>query len=232
MNGDWRSAVRGARAILFDFDGTLAPNLDLPDLRRRVLAMTAAQGVPAHVVADCYIVEAVDAATAWLQRHDRGRAEAFHHEAHRFIADFEVAAARETQPFPEIPPALSALRDARKRLGVITRNCRAAVQAAFPHLNDYCHSVLTRDDVAHLKPDPRHLQQALSALGCGAGDAIMVGDGQLDMRLGRAAGVYCIGVLTGSSDAERLAAAGADAVLCRAATLAEAAGEAGATVKL
>ena len=39
--------------------------------------------------------------------------------------------------------------------GVVTRNCRDAVARMFPDLDDYCGSVLTRDDVAHLKPDIR-----------------------------------------------------------------------------
>ena len=33
-------------AVLFDFDGTLVPNLDLADLRRGVTAMAIAEGVP------------------------------------------------------------------------------------------------------------------------------------------------------------------------------------------
>jgi phosphoglycolate phosphatase-like HAD superfamily hydrolase len=41
----------------------------------------------------------------------------------------------------------------------------------------------------------------------------MVGDWALDMRAGRELNMRCIGVLTGSNDAEALAAAGADEVL-------------------
>ena len=33
-------------AVLFDFDGTLAPNLDLADMRRQVVDLTIAAGVP------------------------------------------------------------------------------------------------------------------------------------------------------------------------------------------
>jgi phosphoglycolate phosphatase-like HAD superfamily hydrolase len=80
--------------------------------------------------------------------------------------------------------------------------------------------VLTRDDVTHLKPDVRHLQQALDELRQPPAEAVMVGDGRLDMQIGRALGLYCVGVLTGSSDAQGLLAAGADVVLPRAAMLA------------
>ena len=74
---------------------------------------------------------------------------------------------------------------------------------------------MARDDVAHLKPDPRHLESCLQALGCAPGGAVMVGDGQLDMRSGRELAMHCVGVLTGSGDAETLFAAGAHRVIAQ-----------------
>jgi phosphoglycolate phosphatase len=218
----WEHRVRAAGAILFDFDGTLAPNLDLPDLRRRVVELTLAEGVPEEAFAGHYIVEIIESAGAWLQNLDPSRAARYHTQGHRLITDFEVAAARGTRPFPDVPQALNTLRRHAKALGVVTRNCRAAVTEVFPDLNAYCQSVLTRDDVRHLKPDVRHLRQALDELRQPAASAVMVGDGQLDMRFGKALGLYCVGVLTGSSDVNTLLAAGADVVLPRASLLAQA----------
>ena len=56
-------------AVLFDFDGTLAPNLDLPDMRRQVLELTQTLDVPSSVYEDKYIVEIIDAACTWLNKH-------------------------------------------------------------------------------------------------------------------------------------------------------------------
>jgi phosphoglycolate phosphatase len=218
----WEHRVRTAGAILFDFDGTLAPNLDLPDLRRRVVELTLGEGVPEEAFAGHYIVEIIESASAWLHTLDPPRAARYHAQGHRLITDFEIAAARGTRPFPDVPPALAALRRHAKALGVVTRNCRAAVAEVFPDLDAYCQSVLTRDDVRHLKPDVRHLRQALDELRQPAANAVMVGDGQLDMRIGKALGLYCVGVLTGSSGEQALLAAGADVVLPRAAVLAQA----------
>ena len=47
------------KGILFDFDGTLVPNLDLADMRRQIAAMATAAGVPDAVHADLYIVEII-----------------------------------------------------------------------------------------------------------------------------------------------------------------------------
>ena len=49
------------KGILFDFDGTLVPNLDLADMRRQIAAMANAAGVPEAVHEDLYIVEIIEA---------------------------------------------------------------------------------------------------------------------------------------------------------------------------
>lgn len=202
-------------AILFDFDGTLAPNLDLPDMRRQVIALTETHGVPTEVYADHYIVEIIDAAAAWLSREDPQRATAYAASAHQLITDFELDAARVTQPFPGVEEMLVTLASAGWRLGVVTRNCRAAVLEVCPELPALVDGLFARDDVRYLKPDPRHLESCLDALGCAPEQALMVGDGQLDMRSGRELNMHCVGVLTGSSDADSLLAAGAHRVISR-----------------
>ena len=95
----------------------------------------------------------------------------------------------------------------------MTRNCRAAVLTMFPDMDDFIDCLHARDDVDHLKPDPRHLQDNLDALGVGASSAVMVGDGALDMQAGKALNMRCVGVLTGSNDRPALTEAGATNVL-------------------
>ncbi len=202
-----------SRAILFDFDGTLAPNLDLPDMRRQVIALTRTYQVPDQVFADNYIVEIIDAAALWLGGTQPDTAKRYAREAHGLITDFEMSAARETAPFPGMAQKLTSLRASGWRLGVVTRNCRAAVLAVFPDILKFVDVVKARDDVEHLKPDPRHLESCLTALACPAEKAVMVGDGHLDMRSGRELNMYCVGVLSGSGDAEGLTAAGAHTVI-------------------
>ena len=54
-------------------------------------------------------------------------------------------------------------------------------------------AIHARDDVAHLKPDPRHLMTNLQALKARPDSSIM-GDGALDMQAGKALNMHCIGV--------------------------------------
>ena len=203
-------------AVLFDFDGTLVPNLDLTDMRRQIAAMAKAAGVPDSVYDGLYIVEIIEASQAWLSNQDTAlanSAEAYAAASHQRINDIEMQAASNTAPFTAVRQVLSQLRDKGYRLGIVTRNCRAAVLTMFPDMDEYVDCLHARDDVIHLKPDPRHLQDNLDALGAEAALSVMVGDGALDMQAGQALGMRCVGVLTGSNDTHALTDAGATEVL-------------------
>ncbi len=202
-----------AACFVFDFDGTLAPNLDLPGMRRGVLAMTRAAGVPDDVFADRYIIEIIDAARGWLAQRSPETAAAYHERAHTFIVDFELEAAARLDPFPAARQLLGRLRSAGKGTAVVTRNCEQAVRNTFPDIDEHLDVLLARDNVTHYKPDPRHLGRALELLAEDAERSVMIGDGQMDMRLGAAAGLICVGVLTGSSTESELERAGAHLVL-------------------
>ncbi len=199
--------------VLFDFDGTLAPNLDLPDMRRQVIELTRQAGVPDHIFEGCYIVEIIDAAQAYLASNDAHAAEAYAATAHRRILDIEMAAARETRVFDFTRPVLQAASTAGCRTAVVTRNCAPAVELTFPDWQQYTHALFARDQVQRLKPDPAHFHTALAAINATPGHAAIVSDGAMDMRTGRDVGLLCVGVLTGSTDAQALLAAGAHLIL-------------------
>ncbi|MCZ6711577.1 MAG: HAD family hydrolase [Gammaproteobacteria bacterium] len=202
-----------AQAFIFDFDGTLAPNLNLVDMRRQVIALTAGRGVPNDEFEHLFIVEIIEAATSWLADNDPVAANAYHATAHGLITDFELAAAAKAEPFPGVREMLGELKSNGKRLGVVTRNCEPAVRTVFHDIDDFCETVLARDNAEFLKPDLRHVTQALSILGVAPQHAAMIGDGQMDMRVGKQLGMLCVGVLSGSSSLERLRDAGADLIL-------------------
>ena len=202
------------QAILFDFDGTLAPNLDLADMRRQVVAIAAATQTPDTVYADLYIVEIITATSAWMRgQNQHKQADEFEATSNQRIIDIEIAAAKTTNLFPQARSKLIALREQNIKLGIVTRNCRAAVLQMFPDLNNYIDALHARDDTVHLKPDVRHLQANLDAINCSAQHSAMVGDGALDMQAGKDLNMYCIGVLSGSNDAQALLNAGANEVL-------------------
>lgn len=203
---------RAVEAVLFDFDGTLVPCLDLPALRRAVVALAGEHGVPSATLDGLYILEAVTAAGGWLQAHG-GDAGTWQSAAETLIQDTELAAAAGTQPFPGVRELLGRLRARGTRIGVVTRNCEAAVRQMLHDVDVLTDAFVPRERAHRLKPDPEHLRQCLAMLDCVPRHAVMVGDGAMDMQVGRALDLFCVGVTSGVNDAAALTQAGAHAVL-------------------
>ena len=207
-------------AILFDYDGTLAVlNLDFAAMRRQLLAFTVAQGIAHQELHGFDILEMLDWATAWLRQRHPEQAVRYAREAEQLIQNIEVEAARSSGLLPGVPELLVALRQEQIGVGIVTRNCDAAVRVTFPHIDTYCQAFVPRDRVTQVKPHPAHLQAALDCLGTTPERALMVGDGAMDIQAGKALGMFSIGVLSGSSPRAKLLAQGADLVLASAADL-------------
>lgn len=214
------AAPRSFKAIVFDFDGTLAElNIDFSGMRAVLLELIARYGIPTEGMTNLHILEMIEAAANRLAHHSPDEASSFSRIAHALITRIEVEAASRGTLFAGTKPLLTELGHRSIRIGVVTRNCRAAVSKAFPDIDRYCHAVLTRDDTERIKPHPEHLTTALSLLGALPADAAMVGDHPLDIQLGRQTGTYTIGVLSGHSTREALVGAGADLVLPDASSL-------------
>jgi len=207
-------------AILFDYDGTLAiPNLDFAAMRRQLLTFTVAQGISPQELHGLDILEMLDWATAWLRQHAPEQAVRYAREAEQLIQDIEVEAAHRSGLLPGVPELLAVLQQERIGIGIVTRNCDAAVRVTFPHIDTYCQAFMPRHRVTQVKPHPAHLQAALDCLGTTPERALMVGDGAMDIQAGKALGMFSIGVLSGNTPGATLLAHGADVVLASVADL-------------
>ena len=157
------SALVGSlRAIVFDFDGTLAhTRIDFALMRRRIEEHIRGWGLWDPSLAQAgYVLELVDAAARRLDGFAERRA-AYLAEAAAILEDIEMQGCVEAEPFPGVQEAMMQLADCGYPLGIITRNCRRAVEAVLRR-HPLPHQVLlTRDDVAKVKPDPFHLLRAL-----------------------------------------------------------------------
>jgi HAD superfamily hydrolase (TIGR01509 family) len=69
--------------------------------------------------------------------------------------------------------------------------------------------IVTRDQVAHAKPDPDLFLEAAARLGVPIGDSIVVGDSVWDMLAARRARALGVGLLSGGYGQEELERAGA-----------------------
>jgi len=207
------------RAVVFDFDGTLAEtNINFALMRERVLEVAARWGLADRLNPRRYILEIVDDAAALLSADDAVRLRA---EAAEAMVQVELMTTSTAEPFPGVPETLVRLRASGRRVGIITRNCRVGVASVIERHPLEHEVLLTRDDVARVKPDPEHLHLALQALGVPAAEALMVGDHPTDIETGKAAGSFTAGVLTAKTTREEFGEWGADLVLDSAAQVAD-----------
>lgn len=129
-------------------------------------------------------------------------------------AEVEAAASAETTigAFDMVAACLATGRP----LAIVSNNSAAAIDAYLGRRDRarYFAAVVGRGEHPDLlKPNPAPVVQALQALKVAPDAAVLVGDSATDVAAARAAGVACVGYANKPGKAERLAAAGADAIV-------------------
>jgi phosphoglycolate phosphatase len=206
--------LQGMRAVVFDFDGTLAiANIDFALMRRRLDGLVERYGLDPHDLEHLYMLEMIDAAAAELGQAGDSRGARFYREAHDVIVALESAYARSSGMLPGAVAALQTLRQRGFKVGVVTRNSASAVRTICPLIDSLCDVFLPREAVRFVKPHPEHLQCALEGLRISAHQAMMVGDAPIDIAAGKALGLKTIAVLTGGHRREALLASQPDLIL-------------------
>jgi phosphoglycolate phosphatase len=204
----------GIRAFVFDFDGTLAvPNIDFGLMRRQVDTIAECFGVDPGRFKHLYILEMIEHVRTQLVQTDGAAGAGFYRQAHASILALEIECARQGGMLPGAIEVLQVLRQQHFKVGVVTRNSESAVRTICSAIDTLCDSFLPRDAVRFVKPHPEHLQRALEQLQVSARQAVMVGDGPLDITAGKALGLKTVAVLTGGDRHEALLASEPDLIL-------------------
>ncbi len=211
MTGNIATSIR---AVVFDFDGTLAETrIDFPRMRSLIIEHLKDWGLFEE---GCdhgrYILEIVQWAKEKLADRPADQ-ERYAAEARQIMEGVELDSCARARPFCGVPQALARLADCGYRVAIITRNCRAGVQAVMDRYHLHHEVLLTRDDVSEVKPHPTHLLVALDKLQVAPPQAAMVGDHPTDIECAKAAGAVAIGVLTDRTTREQHLEAGADLVV-------------------
>jgi phosphoglycolate phosphatase len=185
------------RAILFDFDFTLADST--AGAVECVNHALLASGFPA---ADW---EAIRRSVAYplpevLARltgvEDGAAAAAF---AQAFITRADEVMAPLTALFAGVVPAVSELRDRGLKTGIVSTKFRYRIQAILANhdAGDLFDVIVGGEDVRQHKPHPECLQRALARLNLRPDQALYVGDHPVDGRAAEAAGVPFVFVRSG-----------------------------------
>jgi phosphoglycolate phosphatase len=137
------------------------------------------------------------------------------HYRDRFVAQRAGGAEAHAPLYPGARDALERLTARPDTLlGVATGKARRGLDHVFA-IHGLARFFATAQTADHhpSKPHPSMLFAALAETGCEAAAAVMVGDTEFDMAMGRAAGLATVGVAWGYHPRARLLAAGADLVI-------------------
>ena len=202
------------KAIIFDFDGTLAElNIDFSLMREQIFNLLSRYGIEEKAVQEKYLLEIIDEVYQILWKKSPSAAETFYRQSHHILHEVEMEAAEKGRLIPGTEAALKSLRKKGIIVGIITRNCEEAVRKVFPDIDDFCDIFVSRNSVKKVKPHPDHLTYVMKSLKISGEESVMVGDHVIDIQAGKRAGMESIGVLTGRTKKEEFEKAGADYIL-------------------
>jgi len=194
----------GWRAVLFDWDGTLADTAALS--LRTYAALFESFGIPfgpaefARTYSPNWYLT-FEAMGLPRERWDEADA--------RWLELY----ARETAGLlPGASQGLRRLRERGVRQGLVTSGTRSRIEADLARLAlvDFFGVVVCGGDTPNRKPHPEPLLVALDHLGVAPSEAAYVGDSPEDVEMARAAGVYCVGIPGGFPNREALEASRPD----------------------
>jgi phosphoglycolate phosphatase len=206
--------LHAIKAVIFDFDGTLAVlNIDFSSMRERVFDLMRRYRIKEEAVQEKYLLEIIDEVYQILWKRNPSGAETFYQESHDILHEVEMKAAEKGRLIPGAAGTLKRLMEKGIKVGIITRNCEDAVRKIFPDINDFCDVFVSRNSVKKVKPHPDHLTHVMKSLKISGKEGVMVGDHMIDIQAGKRVGMKTIGVLTGRTKKEEFEKSGADYIL-------------------
>jgi HAD superfamily hydrolase (TIGR01509 family) len=207
------------KAVIFDLDGTIVNfNLDYKTVRALIKGYLMNRGVPIEILSvKESVFEMLGKVEIWAR--NSGKSEDFLDEIRRealaTTEGYEVEAAGRTSLFSGVIDTLKALRAMDLKIGLCTINSEKSVNRILERFGiaTLFDVTISRNQVKHVKPDPEHLEAALTIIGVSPEETVVVGDSRVDMQSAKRLGAIAVGLPTGVSSIGQLMDAGADYVV-------------------
>ena len=187
------AARRAIRAVLFDFDGTLADTA--ADLGAAVNRLRTERGLPALSVGE--VRAYASSGARGLLRVGLGLLpgdQAYEDMREAFLAHYDAHLCVDTRLFPGIAELIGQLGARGLAWGIVTNKATRFTAQLVSALGIAPNCVVCGDTTPHSKPHPAPLLHAASALALGPGQCCYVGDDLRDVQAARAAGMRSIAV--------------------------------------
>ena len=203
------------KACIFDMDGTTVNTINsIAYFANNALKKA---GLPA-IETDTYKVMVGNGAKVLVERMIKnvGADEKYFDEVSReYNTTYDNDFLYLTEPYEGILDMLKALKDMGVKVTILSNKPHATAvkvsDALFSdNLVDICYGA--REGIA-LKPDPAGVFEIMNELGVKAEVCVYIGDTSTDMKTGKGANLYTVGVLWGFRDRQELESSGADAII-------------------
>jgi N-acetyl-D-muramate 6-phosphate phosphatase len=176
------------RAILFDFDGTLADTA--PDLAGAANDMRQARGLalvdygmlrPQASLGARGLISAAFNITPQDAQYEALREE--------FLQRYEARLTQQSVLFAGVTSMLERIEAGALPWGIVTNKAKRYAQPLVQAFGLQPQTLVCGDTTAYTKPHPEPLLHAARQLGCAAQDCVYVGDDLRDVQAGQAAGM-------------------------------------------
>lgn len=203
--------------FLFDFDGTIADSGDAATLATQAcfkdfdLEVPTAETVRYYmgVPIEIFIPELVEKQG---KHYSAEQFEAMYDSFRRHYGEIEQET---TTLFPQMKDTLTALKDAGKKLFIVSSKASTSLKRNLKTLGiaDLFDDLIGSDQVEHYKPAPDGVLMVIEKYHLDKSESVMIGDAKYDLQMGKAAGVKTCGCLWDTFDAQLLKAENPDFLL-------------------
>lgn len=179
------------KAILFDFDGTLANTLPVCDVAfQHVFRKFDGRELSSAEVRVMFGPSETGIIRKNLKYADKDEA------IEQYYAKYLAHHTELVEPNQEIHDLLLLLKEQGMKLGIVTGKARRSLDISLEALGweGLFDAIITGDDVEKPKPDPEGVLKILGQLNIAKNEAVFIGDSDADILAGIEAGVLTIGV--------------------------------------
>jgi phosphoglycolate phosphatase len=187
------------RAVLFDFDLTLADSSDaIVECTEHALRTLGCPLAPPAQIRSVIGLPLPAMFRALTGEDSEARASAF---ARHFVDRADEIMVPGTRIYPQVSGLFGVFRKHGVAVGIVSSKFRYRIEAILARagLQSHVDVIVGGEDVQRHKPDPQGLACALAQLGVPPAEAVYVGDHAVDAQAAERAGIPFVGAVSGTT---------------------------------
>ncbi len=189
------------KAVLFDLDGTLIEfKFKVKESRLAMIEWLRKNGFDtSSFSSETKTQKIIDSVRLQSNEETRASFESARRSLYEILNEFEFESLSRAKPHPGSIQLLKRLKEEQILTALVTNSGRRPVDSILGTFGflPFLTTVITRDEMASMKPEPDGLLKAIEQLRVGREESIYVGDSVIDIQAARKAGVQSVALALG-----------------------------------